>query len=312
MNEKSLSNFKIPTLLGLAIIIFGISSGVFLVLQRQTTVSKAASEESPSAILITNLQDTTATISWKTKSKSVGLITYGVSTPKESTALDDRDTKKATDRFQHYVTLKNLSPETTYQFKIVSSPQINPLNFTTAPKSEIQNGFKPLIGTISLGEKAIEDGVVYLTAPDMYDQSALISTFGNFVIPLNATRTKDLKTIFQPSLNTIGTVKVVTEDGQLGSATINIENSDTLIPLKIGSNLDFTNLSTPTPAPQLQPEKIKFDLNGDGILNASDYSTILDNLGKNPKDKRADLNNDGVVDQKDLNLIQSQIEISSQ
>ena len=70
------------------------------------------------------------------------------------------------------------------------------------------------------------------------------------------------------------------------------------------------------PSWQLSPVQVvpsassltKYDLNGDGKINAADNAIILLNFGKNPKDKKADINEDGMVDQKDLELMSQKLE----
>ncbi len=112
------SRFKIPTLLGLGIIILGLIAGVYLVLREQIFFSQASSSVAPQNIIVSNITEDSVTISFTTASPATSFITYGLQNPKEQTVLDDRDTDKPTARLTHYVTIKNLSGQTNYQYKI--------------------------------------------------------------------------------------------------------------------------------------------------------------------------------------------------
>ena len=90
------------------------------------------------------------------------------------------------------------------------------------------------------------------------------------------------------------------------------ELNNPLRPIKIGETLDLTvnqptDKLTVTPSISSNPDLVKYDLTGDGIINSSDYAIVLRNFGKNPQNKRADLNLDGLVDQKDLTEMSKKI-----
>lgn len=314
MNESILTKLRIPTLLGLAIIILGTAAGVYGVLRYETTNSKVSAQETPQNIIITNITSEGATVSWQTPVPTLGYITFGKNSTTEQTALDDRDNRSARERKLHYVNLQGLNPETTYQFKIVSGRFVSEesLSLTTPEISSSQNGFKPIIGNVVLKDEPQLNGIVYLYSDGMADQSSLLGSFGSFIIPISLARKEDLSGIFQPTTGTSGKLKVISEDGGIASATFNITlDSEPLGTLRIGADISFTTTQEPSPPPSPRPNgspRGRFDLNGDGILNASDYSIMLSNLGRNPKDKRTDLNSDGVVDQKDLKIMQDEID----
>lgn len=314
MNESIFTKLRIPTLLGLAIIILGTAAGVYGVLKYETTNSKVSAQETPQNIVITNITHESATVSWQTPVATLGYVTFGKNSTNEQTALDERDKESTKQHKLHYVNLQGLDPEVTYQFKIVSGRFVSeePLSLTTAAIEVSQNGFKPVIGNVVLEDQPLLDAVIYLSADGMTDQSALLGSFGSFIIPISLARKEDLSGIFQPTTGIFGKLKVITEDGGIASATFNfVKNSEPLGILKIGADITFNNTQEPSspssPKPSGNPRE-RFDLNGDGILNASDYSIMLSNLGRNPKDKNTDLNSDGVVDQKDLKIMQDAIE----
>lgn len=305
-----LNKFKIPTILGLSVILMGTIAGVVLVVMgNQTLTTQASPDQIPKDITLSNANSSSITISWTTTAVVPGFVTYGVNMPSEQTALDDRDSQKPSARNIHYVTIKNLTPQTTYQFKIISGKLTYPeiLKFTTATPSDAQSGYKPIIGTALQNNQPVQEGLVYLSVSGAYLQSALIKNLGSFIIPINNLQNTNLTGMFQPVAESNAKITAVSTQGK-GSAVFKLTNSDKSIgTIRIGENLDFTFLPIPTIQPQVTPELLVYDLNSDGFVNVNDYSLVLKNFGRNPSEKKADINKDGIVDKKDLDLISKQI-----
>jgi hypothetical protein len=297
--KEFITKFKIPTLLGLGIIFFGLTGGVFLVLREQTFLSQAAPNLMPNNIAVTNIADNSVVISWQTTSAAPSFITYGQNTPAGQIALDDRDENVPTPRLLHYVTLKNLLPKTSYQFKINSGKTTSGVQeFETATPLTGQTGFTPIIGSVLDGETPLEEGVAFLFLPDASVQSSVIKE-GNFLIPLSQIRRADLTDTYQLTEGMFAKLTIKSANGE-ASAEFTIQaDSPPLPPVKLGENIDLTTKDTPSTG-TIQNE---YDLNGDGIVNTTDYTTLLQNLGKNPQNAKADINTDGIVDQKDRDLM---------
>lgn len=297
-----LSNIRIPTLAGLTIIIFGIAAGMYLTLRQQSFVSKAAPEISPKNIRVTNIEDTSAAISWITDTGTAGFVQYFIEGNPLQTAPDDAGSKPPTSTLLHHVSLKNLTPETTYQYKIISGKLTSELlQFNTSKTIEEQSELTPVIGTVQDLDGFLKSGLVYLEIPGGITQSTLIKSLGNFIIPLGKVRTSDLSDLFRDK-DVEAKLTVVT-DGQILTSARFIPGKikSPIGPLVVGQNLDLT-IPVASPA-----ALIKFDLNSDGIINASDHSIVLTSLGKKPKVAAADLNEDGIVDKKDLDIISTEI-----
>lgn len=291
------NKFKIPTLLGLTIIIAGIISGVILNLRAQIFISSASPDVSAQNITLSNISDTEATISWQTSAPAPSFITFGKMGPDETTILDDRDTKTPIFHSVHYVTIKNLLPKTTYQYKIISGKISSEADkFTTAAPQSLQTGFRPIIGSVLDGDKPLDEGIAYLSIADATTQSAQVKSSGNFLIPISQIRKADLSDSFPLTEDTVAKLTIVSPKSQAIAIFKLKDAASGLPPIHLGENLDLTNVNPPS-----------YDLNEDGKINSADNAIILDNLGKNPKNKKADLNGDGVVDQKDLDLMAKKI-----
>lgn len=307
-----ISKFKIPTILGLGIILLGIVAGVYLNLKEQIFLSQAAPNLTPQNITLTNITDSEAVISWQTNSPAASFITFGQDNPGEQTVLDDRDTLAPSGagpkpRLTHYATLKNLLPKTNYQFKIISGRISSDIaKFETAQPFASKAEFTPIIGSVFSGDSPLDDGIVYLSIPEATTQSALIKSGGNFLIPLAQIRKIDMAD-YQLTEGTTAKLTVHSDKGESNVLFKLKANSLPLPPVKLGQNIDLTTPEeTPLPTPTVK-DLGKFDLNGDGKINAADNAIILQNFGKNPKDKKADLNGDGKVDQKDLDLMAQEL-----
>lgn len=296
-----INKFKIPTLLGLGIIFLGITGGVYLVLREQAFVSQAAPNLTPRGITVTNITDDSAVISWQTNSAAPSFVAFGQNSPGGQTALDDRDTTP-TPHLTHYVTLKNLLSKTSYQFKINSGKITSEIEkFETATPITNQTGFTPIIGSVLDGDSPLEDGFVYLSLPDATIQSSAVKT-GNFLIPLSQVRKADLSDIYPLTEGTVAKLTIRSDKGETEVLFRLKATSNTLPPIKLGQNIDLTT-DIPSPPASNITDLSKYDLNEDGKINVADNATILQNLGKNPKNKKTDINEDGIVDQKDRNLM---------
>lgn len=297
-----LTKFRIPTLLGLLLIIGGMAGGVYLVLQNQTLQSRASPDLTPQNVEVTNIEEGSFSVSWQTAQETLGFVIVNIA-GSDQTVLDDRDPISPQSKILHHVTVKNLTPQTTYQYKIVSGKlKLPPSKITTAGVSSFQNGLKPVIGQVAVNNQFLPNGLVFLEVADSIKQSAPIKEYGNFVIPLSSLRKSDLSDVFLPDDQTIGKIEVMGENLK-STVTFYLKDSEKPLPLlHLGESLDLTKPST-----ILGAAIPKFDLNEDGLINSSDYSIVLRNFGKNPKEKKADLNGDGVVDKKDLELIQTEI-----
>lgn len=304
-----LNKFKIPTLLGLSLILVGIGVGVFLVLREQIFLSNAATSSQPENINVSNIEDSSVSISWQTSSASFGFITYGQNNPTEQTVLDDRDSKTLQLHNLHYVTLKNLLPKTTYQYKVVSGKSTSDtLKFTTGSTIDDQNGFRPIIGSVLADKAPLAEGVAFLSIADAVVQSSLIKNLGNFLIPVSQIRKNDLSAIYPLTNTTLAKVTVFSLKGQATVLFTIKQDGITLPALTVGQTLDLTTPeATSTPTPILGENLEIYDLNNDNFVNVNDYSLALKNKGKKVKSIRVDLKTDRIVDQSYLNELTKQI-----
>lgn len=271
-----------------------------MVLREQTFLSRAAPNLTPYNIAITNIADDSVVISWQTNSAAPSFVTFGQGNPKGQTALDDRDETAPKPYFTHYATLKNLLPKTGYQFKITSGKITSDVQkFETATPLTSQTGFTPIIGSVFDGNSPLEEGIALLFLPEATVQSSIIKT-GNFLIPLSQIRRADLSDAYPLTEDMVAGLTIKSTKGEANVKFKLKAHFFPLPPIKLGESIDLTTLEENTP-PTGNPDR--YDLNEDGVINTTDYTILLQSLGKYPKNAKADINQDGVVDQKDRDLM---------
>lgn len=287
---------RFPTLLGLGIIILGMGAGVYLVQTNKNVVTKASLSSKPENVLVVNLTDRSATITWNTKDPATGAIRIMTSPANPRTILDDRDVLSSPQikpYTNHFVSLNNLSPQTTYQYQIISGAVElkDTSSFTTSAPIE-KSITAPLIGSVlQLTENP--DAIAYLYIPGSPTQAALVTSFGSFTIPLTQVSILD---------SSEAKLRIVSPLGE-AKATITLTNSlSSISPLKIGEDITIT-----APTPEKTPDsKSRYDLNGDGRINSNDEAILKNNFGLGFQNPKADIDGDGQVGEKDLKLLRSQ------
>jgi hypothetical protein len=217
--------FTIPTLLGLLITGIGLIAGVFLLRSPLRSLIRAAPEEIPRSVKITNISDNEFVVSWLTDKSTTGYVQYGENNP-DLVISDDRDQEKGNigSYSTHLVTVKNLKPSTSYSFKIGSGKgQYDDQGQAYQVKTGPQLGNPPAADiaygrvTTAIGDPA-EGALVYVRLTGTVPQATLVKSSGSWVIPLSTARTSDLSS-FAPYDRENDKLEVFVEYGAEGSAS---------------------------------------------------------------------------------------------
>lgn len=228
--KKDFLNKKIPTIIGLLLVLAGIGGGVFFITQGKFLGLKAGPSATPKKIHLTNIQDNQFTVSWITDEKTEGFIKYGeTSNQIKFIVRDDRDQRSGeTGSFNlHYVTVRNLQPTKTYYFKIGSGNNLYDNNgqaytITTGPTLSSAGEAKIVSGRIlNQDNTPAEEVIVYLTSSNIAPISTLTDNQGRWAVFLNKARTPDLSSyaIFDPEI-TILKIEVEGEKQSASAITI--------------------------------------------------------------------------------------------
>lgn len=240
----------------------GLVIGVYLVVFQRTNIfSKADISTSPQDVKISNISDNAFTVSWITQKPTIGFVQYGESENLDGQAADDRDQGAQKARITHHVTLKKLTPATTYSYKINNGTTAKQ---ATAPVTADPPAVpEPIFGKIIKTDgKVPQEALVYLENGNGSLLSNYTKDDGNYLITLNNARTKDSTKYI--TVKSTDSVTVSVNAGQDGAASAQAKISER----EVFSKINLINLQTP------ESNKVASgvqDFNGDGVINVFDY-----------------------------------------
>lgn len=248
--KKVILDQKIPSVLGLGIIVIGIVTTTFLVRGGNLLESKAGPSDTPKSIKINNLSDSSFTVTYVTSNEAVGTLTMGKDPNNlNQVILDDRDqlSQKINKYRAHSITANSLDPETTYYFTISSGSQTvtnnqKPYSVKTgsvvnqSPSSQV-----PLSGRVINPDGTIpSDGLVLIKINGGQNLSTYLKPNGSYLLPLNTLRNKDLTNYF-PINNAVISINVIS--GDLSSNVDVSSNEISPVPIiTLSNNYDFSEV----------------------------------------------------------------------
>ncbi len=182
-------------MVALLILVAVIGISTYLIQKGVFYVGKAAPDTQPQNVSINNVTDTSFTVVFTTAGLTDSVIGMNDATAGNSIIFDDRDKKTGTHNkyYSHHITVPNLSPNTSYTFKLIvggkdylssgysvkTGGQI-----TTPPPSQ-----NPIFGKIILPDGTPgSDSVVVFKTGGAGQVSAVTDLKGEFIIPTNSIR----------------------------------------------------------------------------------------------------------------------------
>ncbi len=238
---------KIPTILGIVILLVGTFAGVFFLNMNQVFQIGADTEATPQDIRTSNISDSSATISWSTAKETADFILWGDSA--NNTTKIEKETENDQKFFNHSINLTGLKPNTTYFFKINADGtsydnKSIPWQFTTGAQLAINQNSMPVSGSvITASGKPSSRALVYMTIGG-YLMSTLTSDSGNFVFQLSSVRTPDLQRyLVVDAAQTLLEISVVGGPGETASAKIFPQSASPIPPIVFGHVEDFRSLA---------------------------------------------------------------------
>lgn len=147
----------------------------------------ATGDPTPKNVVISNVTNSAATISWTTEAQTAGSVIVNEGTP----SLDIRGASR---RNTHYVEIGDLDPQKEYTFTIKSNSteytdeEGNSFKFKTTPISTQTPVPNPIYGSI-IGASS-DDALVYavVQGSTAFPASAVINSGGNWILDLSAIR----------------------------------------------------------------------------------------------------------------------------
>lgn len=233
---------KIPTILGLFLLLATLYIGNSVIKLQTNNISKASGSCDPSGLQITNVTHNSTTISFTTSldcSSAVSVSGQTMENPKGKSKI-------------HYFEINSLEESKVYIFKIISDGKTyttDNYNFKTAQKpiGQIPNS-NLAWGRVYKPDKTVApQAIVYFTITGASPLSALVTSSGDWNIALSTSFNESLTDYFSNPSNTEENI-IVIDDTQTQTQIVGNTNHNNPVPdIIIGQN----NFSAPSPAIEL-------------------------------------------------------------
>ncbi len=278
--------------MGVIVLLAGTFFGVFYLGMTQIFRIGASPQTQPKDVRVSNISDSSTTITWITEGETEGFIVWGES--QNSISKVEREDSTNEKYLTHSVTLTGLGANIPYYFKINSNGSMFdnnslPWQFTTGPDIGISSVSYPVSGSvIDAAGSPKARSLVYLNVGG-YLTSTFTSDTGNFVFQLGGVRSSDLQNyITIDPASTLLEISVQTGPDGISSAQIFPQSAQPVPPMVVGQVYDLRNLppvqNTQNPGVNLQlPENSnqgsKFDTSA--ISGSQPPTTvILENISE--------------------------------
>lgn len=224
----------------------GVFAGVFLIKNNQIFKIGASPTITPKDVRISNISESSATVSWVTEDATTGFVTFGETSTPKTFVGESNDNQKFT---THSITITGLKPETNYFFKINSDGTNFDNNgvlwqFTTGKIPKNNQVSIPASGSlISSTGQPVGRAIVYVVI-NGYTLSTFTSESGNFVVQLGSARNVDLSDYanIDPD-TTLLEISATSGTGEVATAKIFPRSANPIPAMILGQDQDFRNLS---------------------------------------------------------------------
>lgn len=278
---------KFPTIIGVILLLLGITAGVLLVNNRQIFKLGASTQAAPKNVRVTNITDSSFTVTWLTEKAALGYLTWGENKTSLNKTKEDEIGKAG---FTHTVTIGGINPEEDYFFAINSDGSEYDNNGAvwqtqTAPTLPTPDTSILASGNvITITGSPAQDALVIFIIGGSSPLSTTTSKSGTWLIPLSAARSQDLaNNVDIDPKNTLIEISVQASLNETATAQVYAEASNPTPPIKLGQNFDFKSLAasqsgqSPTSSVDLPAgaERIsKFDIPDDLSTPSPDTVTL--------------------------------------
>jgi len=233
-------NKKIPSIIAIFILIVGVGVGVFLLQSQQVFRLGASPTAIPKNVTITNVTDVSLSVSWTTDEPTTGYLKWGQDEIKNTT---DTETQKSN---THHITLRGLSPQTSYQFSIYVDGQQHLNNNTLWTVTTGIQLEPPAKSQIISGKIVSNDGapvigaIVYAQVQNSIPLSTTTSADGQWFISLANARSQDKGAYVNITDESL--LELFVEAGPNGNsaAKILVSNANPNPEIVLGEVYDFT------------------------------------------------------------------------
>ncbi|KKR76769.1 MAG: hypothetical protein UU21_C0004G0036 [Candidatus Levybacteria bacterium GW2011_GWA2_40_8] len=274
---------KVPGIFGLFFIIVSLIATVYLVREGIIYLTGASPSEIPNEIKVTNITDSSFSVTYTTAGGVSGSINIGKTDDSEETVLDERDQLSESLRQYktHIITPRNLIPSQKYKYSILSGSEKilsegTLFEVETGPKiDESPSSQKPIVGKVITEEgDPSSDTLVYFSTEGSQQLSTITREDGSYILPLNSLRDGTLSSHFE--LNNESVIKLlITEGEKTSNVTLTIGQINPVPSVILSNDYDFTVNLNPLPKNELPEES--FPKKEEGFTQDPEINTPEDN-----------------------------------
>ncbi len=265
----------IPTLLGILILLIGMSATFFLVENGSKLLTQAKIEDKPQQVTVANITDTSFVVSWFTQNRTIGAVKYREKNllGMYKLAFDTRDSNyQKTRRYTHYVNISSAKSNTNYEVIVISNNIDQPTNKLAintgrnlpAPIETVDPAFGTLIDERN---HPVSEALAFVSFEGSQLISTLVNSDGSWVLPLGEMRSDNGERYFVATKKDQERFFFITRDTQ-STVLATIEHDSPLPPIRIGENYNFTKVQASRFLPIIAQENI-------GGTNTGTVSTSL-------------------------------------
>lgn len=282
--ERGLLAKRIPTILGLLILVAGLVAGILLVGQRQGLFTRAGPTSTPKNVKISNLSSTGFAISWTTDVPVTGFIKYS-DNPTNLTlpAGDSRDqvAGSVSPYTTHYVEVSGLTADKTYYFEIGTGSQtyndsgkpyqVRIFPTATTPPEDVVSG-----KVLNAAGTGVSGAIVYVELTGSGTLSALTRNDGTFRLNLSLARDKTGKFLTYDVARDSLTILVQAGTDGTATAITNTARDNPVPDITLGKTHNFAD-GQATSAVISDTEEVSstgFGALGEAILAESPEATL--------------------------------------
>jgi hypothetical protein len=233
---------QIPTIVGLVLLLTTLYFGNFLVNKQTNTFTQANGNCQPINPQITNITNNSAAVSFITSNECLSTISL------LNRTIEDIKSKNKI----HYFDINSLEDSKVYTFSIISGGEkfsSDNFNFKTAqkPSNQIPDSNLAWGKVYNQDQTLATDAIVYFSVPSASSLSALVTSGGDWNIPLATSFNESLTDYFSLPVNTEENI-IVIDNKQTQTQIISNTNHNNPVPdIIIGQN----NFSAPSPIVEL-------------------------------------------------------------
>ena len=288
------NKIKVPTIIGVVILAIGLATGVLLVQNSQIFRLGASGGTPPKDVRITNISDSAFTVTWVTEKETSGFVLWGETDANLSRTEND---EVGQDSYTHSVTIRGLSAQATYYFKINSGGEEYdnnkiPWQTTLGPSLSQPSTSYVISGTVLTATGTAASGaLVYVSIGGVSPLSTTTSNEGSWVVTLSQAREVNLNQLY--SISNSNVIEISVQAGALGTSSAQIypASAKPVPPMILGQVHDYKNLpaSTDEELPvssieasgEIATQESKFNLSDTDTSTASTSKVTLESVEEN-------------------------------